>query len=115
MSHSSYIVLSLTVHIICINHHCADFSILINFSQILGGGKTGPWGGKSQFPTPLYETLGTEIEILTLAHLLSTPVLVYAADNNDWVRYSPSMITTGMHDNVDQKSMYIDIVIVTLM
>ena len=50
---------------------------------------------------------GTEIEILTLAHLLSTPVLVYAAGNNDWVRYSPSMITTGMHDNVDQKSMYI--------
>ena len=36
-----------------------------------------------------------------------TPVLVYAAGNNDWVRYSPSMITTGMHDNVDQKSMYI--------
>ena len=33
---------------------------------------------------------GTEIEILTLAHLLSTPVLVYAAGNNDWVRYSPS-------------------------
>ena len=50
---------------------------------------------------------GTEIEILTLAHLLSTRVLVYAAGNNDWVRYSPSMITTGMHDNVDQKSMYI--------
>ena len=50
---------------------------------------------------------GTEIEILTLAHLLSTPVLVYAAGNNDWVRYSPSMITTGMHDNVEQKSMYI--------
>ena len=50
---------------------------------------------------------GTEIEILTLAHLLSTPVLVSAAGNNDWVRYSPSMITSGMHDNVDQKSMYI--------
>ena len=50
---------------------------------------------------------GTEIEILTLAHLLSTPVLVYAAGNNYWVRYSPSMITSGMHDNVDKKSMYI--------
>ena len=50
--------------------------------------------------------MGSEIEILTLAHLLSTPVLVYAAGNNDWVR-SPSMITSGMHDNVDQKSMYI--------
>ena len=49
---------------------------------------------------------GTEIEIFTLAHLLSTPVLVYAS-GNDWVRYSRSMITSGMHDNVDQKSMYI--------
>ena len=45
---------------------------------------------------------GTEIEILTLAHLLSTPVLVYATGNNDWVRYSPSMITSRMHDNVDK-------------
>ena len=39
---------------------------------------------------------GTEIEILTLAHLLSTPVLVYAAGNNDWVRYSPSMVCMTM-------------------
>ena len=32
--------------------------IIIKFSQILGGGgETEPWGGKSQFPTPLYETL----------------------------------------------------------
>ena len=50
---------------------------------------------------------GTEIEILTLAHLLSTPVLVYAAGCNGWVRYSRS----GVHDNVAQKSMNIVIVI----
>ena len=48
-----------------------------------------------------------EMKCKGLAHLLSTPVLVYAAGNNDWVRYSPSMITSGMHDNLDQKSMYI--------
>ena len=27
--------------------------------------------------------------------------------NNDWFRYSPNMITSGMYDNVDQKSMHI--------
>ena len=53
---------------ICINHR-VDFSIIIKFSQILGGGgggggRTGPWvgenwilgwgggGGGDQFPSP---------------------------------------------------------------
>ena len=53
-----------SVHIICINHYCADFSIIINFSQILGG------GGESQFPPPppLYETLHLELSTLRRAH-----------------------------------------------
>ena len=50
---------------------------------------------------------GTDIEIYTLAHLLSTPVIVYVAGSNDWVRYSPSALTSSVHDNLTQKSMYI--------
>ena len=47
-----------------INHHCADFSIIINFSQILGGGKLdlgGGGGGEIPVYPPLYETLSTSV------------------------------------------------------
>ena len=44
--------------VLSVNHHCVDFSIIINFSQILGGGgETGPWGGEIPVSPPLYETL----------------------------------------------------------
>ena len=43
---------------------------------------------------------GTDIEIYTLAHLLSTPVIVYVANSNDWVRYSPSALTSSVHDDL---------------
>ena len=40
----------------------------------------------------------------TLPHLLSTPVIVYVADSNDWVRYHQ---VHSVHDDLTQKSMYI--------
>ena len=47
----------------------------------------------------------TDIEIYTLVHLLYTPIVVYVAHVNVWVRFSPCAMQSGMHDDVTTKSM----------
>ena len=34
---------------------------------------------------------GTDIEMLTLAHLLNTPILSYSVEHGSWQRYSHTM------------------------
>ncbi len=46
------------------------------------------------------KTRGTDIEILTLAHLLQTPVLCYATEQSVWHRYSPHHVDRTLNDDV---------------
>ena len=43
---------------------------------------------------------GTEVEILTLAHFLQTPVLVYNTEHEGWSRYSPRNVDVALDDDV---------------
>ena len=50
---------------------------------------------------------GTEVEMLTLAHFLQTPVLVYNTEHEGWSRYSPRNVDVALDDDVTQMSMYL--------
>ena len=50
---------------------------------------------------------GTEIEILTFAHLLHTPVLLYNTEHARWFRYSPHGVDVHLNDDVTLMSMYL--------
>ena len=50
---------------------------------------------------------GTDIEILTLSHLLQTPIHLYLTDRTKWGRYSPRNVDTALNDDVTQMSMYL--------
>ena len=50
---------------------------------------------------------GTEIEMLTLAHFLQTPVLVYNTEHKGWLRCSPHGVDVNLDDDVTQMSMYV--------
>ena len=50
---------------------------------------------------------GTEVEMLTLAHFLQTPVLVYSTEREGWSRYSPHGVDIRLDDDVAQMSMYL--------
>ena len=52
-------------------------------------------------------TWGTDIEILTFAHLLQTPILSYSAEHSSWQRYAPNNVERSMSDDVTQMSMYL--------
>ena len=36
-----------------------------------------------------------------------TPIIVYVAHANGWVRYSPCAMQSGMHDDITTKSMFL--------
>ena len=50
---------------------------------------------------------GTDIEMLTLAHLLNTPILSYSVEHGSWQRYSPHHVDRSLVDDFQQLSMYI--------
>ena len=50
---------------------------------------------------------GTDIEMLTLSHLLQTPIHLYLTDRAKWGRYSPYNVDTTLNDDVTQMSMYL--------
>ena len=51
-------------------------------------------------------TWGTDIEILTLAHLLQTPIISYDVDTKAWWRYAPHHLDRSLND-IQQMSMYL--------
>ncbi len=53
-------------------------------------------------------TWGTDIEMLTLAHLLKTPVLCYATDESFWHRYFPCNVDRTLNYDVTQMAMYLN-------
>ena len=50
---------------------------------------------------------GTEVEMLTLAHLLQTPIFSYNTVEGHWHRFGPAEVDRQLHDNLTQKGMYI--------
>ena len=51
-------------------------------------------------------TWGTDIEKLSLAHLLQTPVLSYSQQYGQWQQYSPHDVDRHLTDDIHQRSMY---------
>jgi hypothetical protein len=52
-------------------------------------------------------TWGTDIEMLTLSHLLQTPVLSFSAEHNNWQRYSPHDVDRTTADDMQSMSLYL--------
>jgi hypothetical protein len=50
---------------------------------------------------------GTDIEMLSLAHLLQTPVFSYSQQHGQWQRYSPHDVDRQLMDDIHQRSMYL--------
>ena len=50
---------------------------------------------------------GTDIELLTLAHLLQTPIVSYSVQHCSWQRYAPHNVDRTLTDNIIQMSMYL--------
>ena len=50
---------------------------------------------------------GTDIEMLTLAHLLETPVISYSVQYSCWQRYAPHDLDRTLSDDILQMSMYL--------
>ena len=50
---------------------------------------------------------GTDVEMLTLAHLLQTPVVSYSVQYSTWQRYAPHDLNRTLSDDVQQMSMYL--------
>ena len=53
-------------------------------------------------------TWGTNIEILTLAHLLPTCVFSYNVQHHNWQRMSPATIDRSITEDTTEMSMYIN-------
>ena len=49
---------------------------------------------------------GTDVEIVTLAHLLKTCIFIYSTDDLNWHRYSPHYVDRTLNDDIQQMSMY---------
>ena len=52
-------------------------------------------------------TWGTDIEMLTLSHLLNTPIVSYSQQYGNWQRYSPHDVDRTLRDDMQQRAMYI--------
>ena len=51
---------------------------------------------------------GTDVEILTLAHMLKTTVYTYHEDTKSWNRYSPNAVEWFLDEsNIGERGMYI--------
>ena len=52
-------------------------------------------------------TWGTDIEMLTLSHLLNTPIVSYCEQFGNWQRNSPHNLDIILRDEINQISMYL--------
>ena len=52
-------------------------------------------------------TWGTDVEILSMSHLLQTPVHSYSQQLGQWQRYSPHNVDRQLRDDLQQRSIYL--------
>ena len=50
---------------------------------------------------------GTDVEMLTLAHLLNNSILSYSVQHGSWQRYAPHHVDRSLVDDFQQISVYI--------
>ena len=51
--------------------------------------------------------MGTDVEILTFAHMTNTRVLVFSAVTDTWSVYKPGDVDLSLDNNVTERSVYI--------
>ena len=73
--------------------HLVEYSSITEYIRTKNMDKASVWG--------------TDIEILTLSHLLQTPIHLYLTERAKWGRYSPRNVDTTLNDDVRQMSMYL--------
>ena len=76
-----------------LGHHLTGHNSVQSYIASTGMDQDGTWG--------------TDIEMLTLAHLLQTPVLSYSQQHGHWQRYAPHDVDRQLLDDVHQRSMYL--------
>ena len=76
-----------------LGHHLTGHNSIQSYIASTGMDRDGTWG--------------TDIEILSLAHLLQTPVHSYCQQLGLWQRYSPHDVDRQLRDDYQQRSMYL--------
>ena len=52
-------------------------------------------------------TWGTDIEIMTLSHLLNTCIFTYNTHDQNWYRFSPHSVDGTLPDDITQRAIYL--------
>ena len=52
-------------------------------------------------------TWGSDIEIITLSHLLNTCIFTYSTQDKNWYRFSPHAVDGTLPDDITQRAMYL--------
>ena len=76
-----------------LGHHLTGHNSVQSYIASTGMDRDGTWG--------------TDIEILSLAHLLQTPFHSYSQPLGLWQRYSPHDVDRQLGDDLQQRSMYL--------
>ena len=51
----------------------------------------------------------TTLSMMTLSHLLNTPIVSYSEQFGNWQRYSPHNVDRTLRDETNQMSMYLSL------
>ena len=78
-----------------LSHHINDHSSVSEYIKHTCMDQDGTWG--------------TDIDILTLAHLLNTCNFVYTTEQCNWWRYGPQNVDRSLNGDITSMSMYIQI------
>ena len=76
-----------------LGHHLTGHNSVQSYIASTGMDRDGTWG--------------TDMEMLSLAHLLQTPVHSYSHQHGQWQRYSPHDVDRQLVDDLQQRSMYL--------
>ena len=92
-------------------HHRTMFECVDRDQESLPGSQTTTAGAvfyhvQAYRGTGGLGTWGTDIEILTLVHLLNTPVYTYMDDIKQWQHFTPGNIDPTLDNDITQMAMY---------
>ena len=76
-----------------LGHHVLNYSSIQDYIADTNMDRESAWG--------------TDIEMLTLAHLLQTPILSYNAQDRRWSKYAAHDLDRTLNHDVTQISMYL--------
>ena len=76
-----------------LGHHVLNYSSIQDYIADTNMDRESAWG--------------TDIEMLTLPHLLQTPILSYNTQDRQWSKYAAHDLDRTLNNNVTQMSMYL--------